>query len=143
MPAIKNQSTTSNESTALSKPTDLKQMIQSEINREHLLNDTISFNHSVNVWLAKTEDSLNTEDTKQKYRLSIDDEIIIVDDDDNDMASADKQKRADNKNILTKPMAELLVPDSLRTECSWIVDICRSVQLKLQQEEIVDGKSKQ
>lgn len=141
VPTTGDQSSKSTKSATSSKSTDLKQMIQTEINREHLMNDTISFNHSVNVWLAKAADSLKTDDTKHKFRLSIDDdEGIVVDDDDN--ASAEKQKLADIKATEKKPVAELLVPDNLRTECSWIVDICRSVQLKLQPEEIVNGKQR-
>lgn len=121
-----------------SKTTKLKEMIQSEINREHLLNDTISFNHMVNVWIAKTNDKLNVNDRKKSIKLN-DDAIIVVDDDDDDIDISSRKTVNKSNNPMNKAHVNLGISDHLQMETSWINDICRNAQIKLESEEIVPG----
>lgn len=118
---------------------NLKELIQTEINREHLQNDTISFNTIVSSWITKTEEEFQLKDRKSFPRPN-DDEIVVVDDidDESDAAAQAKRKNAGDKSSL-----ESRIPDNLQMESSWITEICRISQIKLQPEEIVSGKKKQ
>lgn len=112
---------------------NLKELIQSEINREHLQNDTISFNTIVSSWISKTEDQFQINGCKA-FSKSNDDDIIDVDNIDSE-SDAPAKKNVDNNTSL-----ELRTNDTLQMECAWVTEICHSAQIKLQPEEIVPGK---
>lgn len=103
------------------------------------MNDTISFNHMLNAWIAKTEDTLKTEDTKANIRASIDEEAIVVDDDDSTVNSEAKKANLNASNAPPKQQNRLRLPENRRIECSLVDEICRSAGIGLQPEEIVDG----
>lgn len=123
----------------VSKPTDLKQIIKTEINREHLQNDTISFNHAVNVWIAKAEDRLQTGDIK-KRPLFIEDDVIIVDDIDTKFDQRKCSSSVKCNKLEGESNALLPIPDHLQNEFSYVTDVCRDVQVKLEPVEIVEGR---
>lgn len=110
---------------------DLKQMIQSEIDRDLILN-TVTLNHAVSAWIAKTENSLRI----GNIHAPDDNEIITVDGDDNPMQKS-RPERMDGASL--NNMCILQLPENRVTECSFVNDVCRSAEIKLQSEEIADG----
>lgn len=118
-----------------------KDMIKNELIKEHLQNDTISFNHRTKEWLDEADAKLYKikKENVQNARDVFDSEIIDVDQIAN--ASSSKVKRGfleyekEYCNKLTLP-----VENDMRNEFSWIRDMCRSIQIKIQPEELVEGK---
>lgn len=126
-----------------SKPSaDLRQMIQSEINREHLHNETITLNHMVKAWISKTEDAMRTDhDSKIGVRAPVDDELIVVDDDEATAVNVKTEATGTAGNGVTMGnKGYLRLPENRQTECSFVDEICRSAEIKLQPEAVANGE---
>lgn len=122
---------------------ELKNMIKSELMREHLRNDSISFNRPITDWLAEAERNLDTrkqDGTKCDSGNAIE-EIVIVD----DIECVSKRESYVGRQLIESSAVEakklhLPIETRFQDECSWITDVCRDAQIRLQSEEIVEGK---
>lgn len=111
---------------------NVRDIVKSEIMREHLQNDIISFNTRLRNWITETE----TIEMKHLNR-KIGDQIIEIDIDiENDEGSEQKEPspKKVNNNCIQLP----IVKGS--NEVMWINEVCRKMQIRFGQEEIVDGK---
>lgn len=106
-------------------------MVKSELIREHLQNDTISFNTRLTNWIENVEGTR----TKSAFK-SFDNQIVIVDDDDDDDC---KGKVTEHKSK-DSGFSHLLIDNKFQTELSWINDICRRLQIRFEPEAITEGK---
>lgn len=124
---------------------ELKSIIKSELMREHLQNDSISFNRPIIDWLDKAEQNLETRKHDGKVGDVEDtiEEMIIVDDIGSGEPNEGKQLSSRLNAGSTVDAGKLHLPIDARfqEESSWITDICRDVQIRLQPEEIVEGKN--
>lgn len=110
---------------------NVREMVKSELIREHLQNDSISFNKKLTKWIDDVEESV----TKGLLR-STDDEIVVVDNDDDEKEQCKKHisPLKTSKNCLD-------LPSQSHTEVMWINEVCRRTQIRFGQEEIVEGET--
>lgn len=123
---------------------ELMNMIKSELMREHLRNDSISFNRPITDWLAEAERNLDTrrqDGTKCDSDNAID-EIVIVDDIECVESKGESRvgRQLNESSEVEAKKLHLPIETSFQDECSWITDVCRDAQIRLQSEEIVEGK---
>lgn len=125
---------------------ELKNIIKSELLREHLQNDSISFNRPIIDWLAEAERKLEMKQYDgnecASENANATEEIVIVD----DIESVENK----DEHRVVRPLNDSFVTDAgklhlpiearFQTESSWITDVCRDVQIRLQSEEMVEGK---
>lgn len=126
-----------------SNPSTYKDVIKNELIKEHLQNDTISFNHRIKEWLDVAEAKL-LKIRKENVSVAddiLDTEIIDVDDLSDTTSSSTKMKYLDCKEEYSNKLV-LPVENNLQNEFSWIRDLCRGLQIKIQPEELVEGRLK-
>lgn len=108
---------------------NVREIVKSELIREHLQNDIISFNKKLTKWIDDVEENV----TKGMLR-SLHDDIIVVDDED---ANGEDKKYTSplktNKNCMQLPI-------QCQNEVLWINEVCRRTQIRFGQEEIVEGE---
>lgn len=123
---------------------ELKNIIKSELMREHLQNDSISFNHPIINWLGEAEQKLETKkhDRSESGSDNASEEIIVVDDIENVANKDDRCSRLNDSNVIGTGKLHLPIEMRFQDESSWITDVCRDVQFRLQPEEITEGKTK-
>lgn len=118
---------------------ELKEIVKSELLREHLQNDSISFNRPIVGWLTEAERNLESRkresnDGDHEHTM---DEIVIIDDVE---SVANKQEnQLNDAHAIEAGKLYLPIETRFQDECSWITDMCRDVQTRLQPEEIVEG----
>lgn len=119
---------------------ELKNIIKSELMREHLQNDSISFNHPIIKWLDEVEQKMKTKkhDRSECDSDNASEEICVVDVIEN---VANKNDRLNDSSVINAGKLYLPVEARFQNESSWITDVCRDVQFRLQPEEIVEGKT--
>lgn len=109
--------------------------------RERLQNDSISFNRPMIEWLDEAEGKLATRKSDGNESGS---DNTAEDIDIEGIESKEEYRvcRPLNDNN-TVDAGKLFLPIETRfqDESSWITDMCRDVQIRLQSEEIVDGMS--
>lgn len=117
---------------------ELKNIIKTELMREHLQNDTISFNRSIVDWIASAERQLDTENPDKHHIAVAAEEIVIVDDDE---GAADIRvcRPSNGDNVTDAGKTYLPMETDYLNESSWITEICRDAQIRLQSEEVVKG----
>lgn len=109
---------------------NVREMVKSELIREHLQNDIISFNRKLTKWIDDVEENV----TKGSFK-STDEKIIVVDDDDDD--EHDKKHTSPlklNNNCMQLPIQN-------QSEVMWINEVCRRTQIRFGQEKIVEGET--
>lgn len=111
---------------------NVHEIVKSELMKEHLHNDTISFNAKLTKWLDDVEENVSKGIIK-----AINDERIIVVDDDEDELNQSKRKASPLKPSKSHVQLPIQRPD----EIMWINEICRKMQIRFEQEEIADGKA--
>lgn len=110
---------------------NVRDMIKTELLREHLQNDTISFNTRLTHWID------NFEETRMKgFNKFCSNEIIVVDDD----GETDLLEKTSGKTKSDKQVSQLFIGNRFHDESMWTSDICRRLQIHLEPEEICDGK---
>lgn len=118
-----------------------KDIIKDELIREHLQNDTISFNHRIRNWLNDADTKLYKirKESVQNDKPILNSEVIIVDDEVDALnSSKDKVALLESKEEnLSKDI--LPVKNDMQNEYLWVRDICRNLQIKYQPEEIIEG----
>lgn len=108
---------------------NVREMVKSELIREHLQNDIISFNKKLTKWIDVVEENV----TKGVLK-SMDDTIIVVDDkDEDDQDNKYNSPLKTNQNCMQLPIQR-------QDEVMWINEVCRRTQIRFGQEEIVEGK---
>lgn len=112
-------------------PENVRDIVKSELMREHLQNDIISFNARLRRWIAQVE----TNEIKC-LNQKLGDQIIDIDieNDDGPDPKEISPKKA-NDQCMQLPIAKG------SDELPWINEICRKMQIQFGQEEIVEGKS--
>lgn len=123
---------------------ELKNIIKSELMREHLQNDSISFNRPINDWLAEAEQNLDSKKPTGHIGASHNagEEIINVDYIESVANKEERGGRPVCDSSVLPGVGKLYLPieTRLQDEASWVADVCRDVQIRLQPEEIVEGK---
>lgn len=123
---------------------ELRSIIKSELLREHLQNDSISFNRPIIDWLEKAEQNLEMmkHDGKVGDMDDTVEEMIIVDDIESEGSNEGKLRssRLNAGSTIEAGKLHLPIDPRFQEESSWITDICRDVQIRLQPEEILEGK---
>lgn len=112
---------------------NIRDIVKSEIMREHLQNDAISFNTKLVKWIEGVEES-----EMKCLNQSFDEKFINVDSEIEEIP--DKKFTSPlktNKNCLQLPIENGL------GEITWINEVCRKMQVRFEQEEIVEGESKE
>lgn len=106
--------------------------------REHLQNDTISFNRSIFDWIGSAERRLDTENPDKHHIAVAAEEIVIVNDDE---GAADERvcRPSNGDNVTDAGKTYLPMETEYLNESSWITEICRDAQIRLQSEEVVKG----
>ncbi|XP_055309470.1 YEATS domain-containing protein 2 [Sitodiplosis mosellana] len=107
---------------------NVREMVKSELIREHLQNDIISFNKKLTKWIDDVEENV----TKDLLR-SMDDKVVVVDDDD------EEEPLKKNTSPLKIQKNCLQLPNQCHNEVMWINEVCRRTQIRFGQEEIVEG----
>lgn len=110
---------------------NVQEIVKSELEREQLHTNVISFNTQLTNWLQATES-----ETKPLQRHIMDSELINVDECSND----DEEHSKQSKIHRMPKSSNQATPLSLNTELLWINDICRRSQINLQPEETNEGK---
>lgn len=110
---------------------NVREMVKSELIREHLQNDIISFNKKLTKWIDDVEESV----TEGSLRTT-DDEIVVVDADDDE---EEQSKKHSSPLKTSKNCLEL--PNQTHNEVMWINEVCRRTQIRFGQEEIVEGRT--
>lgn len=114
------------------KSGNVHEMVKSELMREHLHNDIISFNNKLINWIEGVEDT----GIKCSNHIT-NDEIISVDEqDDEDSGRSQTSPTKAGKNYLQ------VAVQTGHDEMMWIHEVCRRTQIRFQQEEIVEGKER-
>lgn len=118
---------------------NVRDMIKSELIREHLQNDTISFNTRMNNWIQVIEET-TLKGSNSAFK-TIEDQIIVVDDDDRN--DSDETKKSINQLTQQKQsnLTHLLTDNRYQNELMWINDICRRSQIRFEPEQIEEGKT--
>lgn len=107
---------------------NVRDMVKSELIREHLQNDTISFNKKLTKWIDEVEE------TSKNVKELMDDEIIIVDDEEtDDQLKKDSSPLKFGENCIHLPL------QSGHDELMWINEEFRKMQIRFGQEEIIEG----
>lgn len=109
---------------------NVHEIVKSEIMREHLQNDIISFNTRLRNWIARVE----TNEMKCLNK-KIGDQIIDID--------IENDAESDQKEISPKKVNNHCMQLPITTgsnELMWINEVTRKMQIRFGQEEIVDGK---
>lgn len=109
---------------------NVRDIVKSEIMREHLQNDIISFNTNLKNWISQIE-SNEIKCVNQKIGEQIID-IDIENDEESDQREISPKKA--NNHCMQLP----IVKGS--DEIMWINEVSRKMQIRFDQEEIVDGK---
>lgn len=122
---------------------ELKNIIKSELMREHLQNDSISFNRPIIDWLTESEEKLEKKKPTGHLGTSHSEaeEIIVVDDIESVPNKGERGGRPLDDSSALPEVGKLYLPIETRfqDEASWVADVCRDVQIRLQPEEIVEG----
>lgn len=109
---------------------NVRDIVKSAIMREHLQNDIISFNTNLQKWMAQVDAN------ERKYlHPEIDEQIINID--------IENDEDAEQMNVSPKKANHLggYLPIGRESdEIMWINEVCRKMQIRFDQEEIVDGK---
>lgn len=109
---------------------NVRDMVKSELLKEHLQNDTISFNTKITKWLDETEENVS-----KGFIKKLDESIVIVDDDDEgEMLKNKTSPLKMKKNLVQLPI------QGEHDEIMWINEVCRRTQIRFEQEEIVEGE---
>lgn len=114
--------------TVKSKPNEdknVQEIVKSELEREQLHSNIISFNTQLTNWLQTTEI-----ETKPLQKHIFDHELINVDECSNDDDEHSKRSRIHKMS----KSSNHTIPHSLSTELLWVTDICRRSQINLQPE---------
>lgn len=115
------------------KAENVREMVKSELIREHLENDVISFNTKLVKWMENAEENVTKD-----FKLQFDENIDVVDEDgDGELDKHRISPLKSDKNCLQMPI------ESGHDEVLWINEICRRMQIRFDQEEIVEGKLKE
>lgn len=109
---------------------NVRDIVKSEIMREHLQNDIISFNSNLKNWMMQVE-SNEMKCLNQKLDDTVKIDIEHADDESNQNNISPKKA---NNHWMELPIAKR------SNEVMWINEVCRKMQIRFGQEEIVDGK---
>lgn len=115
-----------------SNPNPLQDMIKQLIKEEQMKNVTMTYNNSIKDFMKKYDD------LTMAYSITSTDPLEIVDIDDDI-----EQPNVELKTKLTQIPAGKLVLDVdkiMKSEGVLVNDICHDIKIKLEKEEIVDGK---
>lgn len=106
--------------------------VKSEMPQPHLHTDVISFNTMLLKWIEGVEDAA------MKCMIQSNDEQMIVVDENEDDATHNKSTSPlkTSNNCMQLPIENGL------NEIMWINEVCRKTQIRFEQEEIVEGKTK-
>lgn len=111
---------------------NFRDIVKTELIKEHLQNDMISLNTRLTNWIESID---------EKYMKGVNkwlnDEIITVDDDDPSEKMEKSQTNLKRQNDSKLP--HLLVEDKYQNELMLVNDICRRHQIHCEPEEIDDG----
>lgn len=122
----------SSSSTNMENDQNVRDIVKSQLMKEHLQNDVISFNTKVLKWVAGVE-----ENADKCQKQTNDEEIIIVDDQIDDVSNKKfTSPTKANNNSLQLPI------QSGFDEIMWINEVCRRTQIRFQPEEIEEGEGK-
>lgn len=108
---------------------NVRENVKSELMKEHLQNNTISFNTKITKWLDEMDKNVSKGLIK-----SMDNSIIVVDEDEDELKQKNTSPLKINRNLLQLPI------QSGHDVIMWINDICRRTQTRFEQEEIVEGE---
>lgn len=108
---------------------NIREIVKSEIMRENLQNNAISFNTNLVEWIEGIEAS----ETKCLSVLA-DEKFIIVDNVIEECENFTSPHPLYSNNCLQFPI------ENGSNEIRWINELCRKMQVRFEQEEIVDGE---
>lgn len=108
---------------------NVRDIVKSELMREHLQNDIISFNSNLKNWISQAE-SNEMKCSSQK----IDDTIDVDIENDEQSSPTNVSPMKPNSNCMELPIA------NGSDEVTCINEVCRKMQIRFDQEEIVGGK---
>lgn len=111
-------------------PENVRDIVKSELMREHLQNDIISFNARLRRWMSQVE----TNEMKC-LNQKLGDQIVDIDIENDDGADPKEisPKKA-NDHCMQLPIVKGA------DELLWINEVCRKMEIRFGQEEIVDGE---
>lgn len=110
----------------------LKDLIKQHMKAEQLKNVTLTYNNKVSDFIEKYDNLTRT------YSITSTGPLEIV-----DVDGANETPNIDQKTKLTQPCSDELVLDVnkiMQSGGMLVNDICHDIQIKLEKEEIVDGK---